>query len=211
MPTVKLDAKMVANRKAPKSGRLELWDALLPGFGLRITEKNARTWFVMYRAPEDRKQRRLKIGDAVIMSLGEAREAARDALRKVAHGVDPAEKSPVKVKVVGNLRAVATDYLERYVKKNTRSGTFKETKRTFDVDVLPVWGSRPIGSITRRDAGELLDTIAGRGAEVQANRTLNSSQDFFPLGARRGSDHRLAGRAHEAAGARDLAGPGVER
>jgi integrase len=182
MPTKKLDARVVANAKAPKSGRLELWDTLLPAFGLRVTDKDARTFCVMYRAPEDGRQRRLKIGDARVMSLGEAREAARDALRKVAYGVDPAEErrpSAVKVSSVGNVRAVASAYLERYVRKNTRSGTFKETKRTFDVDVLPAWGARPIGSITRRDAGELLDVIAARGAEVQANRTLTRIKTFF--------------------------------
>ena len=53
MPIKKLEARVVANAKAPKSGRLELWDSLLPGFGLRVTDKNARTYFVMYRAPED--------------------------------------------------------------------------------------------------------------------------------------------------------------
>jgi integrase len=182
MATKKLDARVVANAKAPKSGRLELWDTLLPAFGLRVTDKDARTFCVMYRAPEDGRQRRLKIGDARVMTLGEAREAARDALRKVAYGVDPAEErrpSPIKVSSVGNVRAVAGDYLERYVKKNTRSGTYKETKRTFDVDVLPAWGARPIGSITRRDAGELLDVIAARGAEVQANRTLTRIKTFF--------------------------------
>jgi integrase len=181
MPIKKLEARVVANAKAPKSGRLELWDSLLPGFGLRVTDKNARTYFVMYRAPEERKQRRLKIGDAKIMSLGEAREAARDALRKVAHGVDPAEERRLSAKVsnVGTTCAVATDYLERYVKKSTRPSTFKETKRTFDVDVLPAWGSRPIGSITRRDAGELLYAITSRGAEVQANRTLTRLKTFF--------------------------------
>lgn len=113
MPTKKLDARVVASAKAPKSGRLELWDTLLPAFGLRITDKNARTYFIVYRAPEDRKQRRLKIGDAKVMTLGEAREAARDALRKVAHGVDPAEDrrpSPVKVSSIGSVRAVASDY-----------------------------------------------------------------------------------------------------
>jgi hypothetical protein len=182
MPTMKLTDKLVSNRKPPESGRLELWDSLLPGFGLRVTDKNARTYFVMYRAltAEGRKQRRLKIGDAAIVSLGEAREAAREALRKVAHGVDPAEdKGPSNVAAVGNVRAAAADYLERYVKKNTRPGTFKETKRTFDVDVLPVWGARPVGSITRQDVGKLLDTIAGRGAEVQANRTLTRLKTFF--------------------------------
>jgi integrase len=181
MPTMKLTDKLVSNAKAPKSDRLELWDSLLPGFGLRITDKDARSWFVMYRAGEKRKQRRLKIGDGRIMRLGEARETARDALRKVAHGIDPAQdkSSTTNLAAGGTVPAVAADYLERYVKKHTRPGTFKETKRTFDVDVLPAWGTRPIGSITRRDVGALLDAIAGRGAAVQANRTLTRLKTFF--------------------------------
>ena len=36
--------------KAPKTGRLELWDSLLPGFGVRVTDKDARSYFVMYRS-----------------------------------------------------------------------------------------------------------------------------------------------------------------
>jgi integrase len=177
---VKLDAKMVASRKAPKSGRLELWDTLLPAFALRITDKNARTFSIMYRSPVDGRQRRLKIGDARLISLGEAREAARDALRKVAHGIDPAdERRPSVVAGGGTVRAIATDYLERHVKKNTRPRSYKEISRTFTADVFPVWGSRPIGSIKRRDAGELIATIADRGAEVQANRTLSRIKTFF--------------------------------
>jgi integrase len=183
MPTKALNAKVVEHVKAPKSGRKELWDRLLPGFGLRVTDKNARTWFIMYRADttEGRKQRRLKIGDAKLMDLGEARDAAREALRKVARGIDPAEeKAPARAPAADDtVRALATDYLERYVKKNTRPSTYKETKRIFDVDVLPAWGKRAIAGITRRDVGELLDKIASRGAEIQANRTLARLKTFF--------------------------------
>jgi integrase len=79
----------------------------------------------------------------------------------------------------GTVRAVAADYLTRHVQKNTRASTYRETKRIFDVDVLPAMGDRPIGDIARRDIGELLDRIAGRGAEVQANRTLARLKTFF--------------------------------
>jgi integrase len=179
---MKLTPKVVANRKAPESGRLELWDTLLPAFGLRITDKNARTFCIMYRSPVDGRQRRMKIGDARVTPLGTAREAAREALRKVAHGIDPAEErrpNSARTGNTGTVRAVATDYLERCAKKNTRASTFKETKRIFDVDVLPAWGARQIADITRRDAGDLLATIAERGAEVQANRTLTRIKTFF--------------------------------
>jgi integrase len=176
---VKLNPKLVSSAKPPKSGRLELWDRLVPGLALRVTDKDARTYCIMYRV--GRKQRRLKIGDARIMGLAEAREVAREALGKVAQGVDPAQdRSPATNHVAaGTVRAVAADYLERYARKHTRPGTYKETARTFEVDVLPVWGTRPIGSITRRDVGALLDAIAGRGAAIQANRTLTRLKTFF--------------------------------
>ncbi len=181
MPTIKLTDRTVAHIKPPKAGRIELWDSMLPGFGLRVTDNDARTWFVMYRAGmgEDRKQRRLKIGDAKLMDLAEAREGAREAMRQVAKGIDPAAERPAPALASGTVRAIASDYLARYVKKNTRPSTHKETKRIFDIDVLPAWGGRPLASITRRDAGELLAGIAERGAEVQANRTLARLKTFF--------------------------------
>jgi integrase len=172
------------NLKPPAAGRIELWDTLLPGFGLRVTENDARTWFIMYRIGfgDSRTQRRYKIGDAKLMSLGEAREAARKGLGKVERGVDPAAE---RVQVQGvqappdSFAAVAEAYLQRYVAKNTRASTFRETRRIFDVDLLPVWGSRPLASLIRRDVVAVLDTIAGRGAEVQANRVLARLRTFF--------------------------------
>jgi integrase len=184
----KLTDTIVTKTEPPsKPGdRIEIWDALLPGFGLRITDKGARSYFVMYRAdtPDGRKQRRLKIGDAAVVDLAEARERAREALREVARGADPAEqRRPRKSGAPDSVRAVAADYLARYVEKNTRQSTYRETKRIFDVDVLPAWGHRPAGTITRRDVNELLDQIAGRGAEVQANRVLARLKTFFTWAA----------------------------
>ena len=181
----KLDDRTIRALKPPSSGRLEVWDTLLPAFGLRVTEGDARTYFVMYRAPgfgKARKQRRLKIGDAKIMSLGDAREAARKALSKVASGVDPkAEQKTIRGAQVNrdSFAAVAEAYLQRYVKKNTRASTYRETKRILDVDLIPLWGGKPIASIARRDVDELLDTIADRGAKVQANRTLAVLKTMF--------------------------------
>lgn len=184
MPTKKLTAKVLENLKPPKSGRLELWDTLIEGFGVRVTDKGSKSWFVMYRVngPTGRKQRRLRLGDAGEggLSLGEARDAARDALRLVARNIDPAQETGSRRgAVVDTVTTVAADYLDQYVKKNTRPSTHKETKRIFDVDVLPAWGARPIGDITRRDVTALLNVIADRGAEVQANRTLARLKTFF--------------------------------
>jgi integrase len=63
------------------------------------------------------------------------------------------------------------DYLERYARKNTAPGTFKETKRVLESRDLAAWHNRPISDISRRDVIDVIDRIAKR-AEVQANRTL---------------------------------------
>jgi len=72
----------------------EIWDLTLPGFGLRITPNNACSFFIMYRIGEGaaQRQRRMTIGNAALLELGEARERARKALQAAKDGVDPQVK-----------------------------------------------------------------------------------------------------------------------
>ena len=56
----------------PSDHRVEYWDQLLPGFGIRVS-RNARRWFVKTRV--DGKQRRIAIDPH--LSLAEARREAR--------------------------------------------------------------------------------------------------------------------------------------
>ena len=84
MPTIKLTALTVANAKPPAQGRIELWDATLPGFGLRVTSKGAKSWTVLYRA--NGKLRRMTLGPFPALPLAAARDRARDVLREVDKG-----------------------------------------------------------------------------------------------------------------------------
>jgi integrase len=192
----KLTDATVRNAKAPKSGRLEMWDTLLLGFVFRITDKGARSWNVMYRSPTTRdgngkpQLRRLKIGDVKIhddglgLTLAEARELAREELRKVAAGRDPADErqahrdQPRPLPEIDTFGAVAEDWIAQ-IKKNSRASTHREYKRILDVDVIPRWRDRPVASITRRDVIKLLDEIADRGAEVQANKVFARLKTLF--------------------------------
>ncbi|MEE8623623.1 MAG: Arm DNA-binding domain-containing protein [Alphaproteobacteria bacterium] len=58
--------------------RVEHWDAALPGFGLRVTENDVRTWVVMYRMGG--RARRLTIGRYPAILLKNARDLAREAI-----------------------------------------------------------------------------------------------------------------------------------
>jgi integrase len=75
------------------------------------------------------------------------------------------------------VRRLADDYLEKYAKPRKRS--WQEDKRILERDVIPAWGARKASKITRRDVIDLLDEIVGRGAPVQANRTLAVVRRMF--------------------------------
>jgi hypothetical protein len=58
MPTANLTDRKVASLKAGDPE--EWWDEKVPGFGIRVSSKGKKTWFVMYRYAGLR--RRLKLG-----------------------------------------------------------------------------------------------------------------------------------------------------
>ncbi len=80
MPTLKLTHHAVENAAPPEKGRLEYWDNLVPGLALRVTDKRAKSWILMYRLHG--KQGRLTIGSYPAYSLADARDEAREALVK---------------------------------------------------------------------------------------------------------------------------------
>jgi len=55
--------------------RLELWDELLPGFGVRISGSGVKSFYVFTRLHH--KPLRISLGKYPALSLADAREAAR--------------------------------------------------------------------------------------------------------------------------------------
>ena len=174
MPTLTLtDASL--KRKPPASGQTELWDTVVPGFGLRIGYGGKRTFFVMTRISG--RQVRRSVGAYPAVGLADARAAARHMLELAATGLDP--KEAVKRAALEEersrrqlFRTVAEEYLA-----DTGSGgganlrTQSELRRKLKVDVFPQWGDRPIREITRGDVRELLREKA-KQSPIAANRVL---------------------------------------
>jgi integrase len=186
MPTIRLTQRAIETLPRPATGRVEYWDTHLPSFGVRVAASGRKTWVAMYRV--DGKLIRETIGIlALIPNVAEARERARESMNNAQAGRNPvAERrerelaAKIKAEAPSDaFRPVATRYLERYAKKNTKPTTWKELQRQLEVDVFPKWGERPVGSITRQDVTALLDAIADRGSPTQANRTLARLKTLF--------------------------------
>jgi len=167
MPKLKFTARGIAAIKPPKAGQADYWDASIPGFILRVSYAGRKTWGVVYR--HEGRKRRLTLGTYPSLSLADAREMAKDALREVAHGNDPAadKQAERKAETLGEL---AAEYIEKHAKQNKQS--WRTDELAFERDILPRWRHRKAASITRKEVVRLLDDIVERGAPIQANRVL---------------------------------------
>ena len=160
MPTIPFTVRKLESLKSPASGRVDYWDEDVPGFGLRISAAGKRTWVAMYRTKEGR-QRRLKLGTFLPMTLADARDAAREVLRSAQKGKDPAELRD-KERSADTVEALGALYIEKHAKPNKKS--WENDQQMLKRDVYPAWGSRKARSIRRRDIIDLLDKIFDRGA-----------------------------------------------
>ncbi len=161
-------------RKAPATGTMELWDQLLPGFGLRIGRKR-RTFFVMSRLPVKGKikQVRRTVGTTVELSLAEARAKARGMIADLQRGIDPKDAEKIAQREAARARrntfaAVAEDFMKERA-KHLRSKD--EYQRKLNVDILPEWGDLPIKEIERADVKALIQKKAAT-SPIAANRLL---------------------------------------
>ena len=91
MPNVTLTARGIGALET-EGARVDYWDDLLPGFGVRVSATGTRTFFVRYRA--NGRQRRMVLGRFPTTTLADARERARAKLSAVQEGEDRPDNSP---------------------------------------------------------------------------------------------------------------------
>jgi integrase len=171
MATAKLTDTAVKNAKPPATGSLELWDSVLPGFGVRIGFGGKRSFQVMVRV--NGRLIRRKLGTYPVMTLAKAREEAQRVFREAASGIAP--KAAQEAAALTAARAqqntfagVAAAYMAERA-KDLRSKD--KIQRLIDGDLLPAWATRDIRTITRRDIKELV-IRKSTTAPIAANRLL---------------------------------------
>jgi len=155
------------------AGPCELWDTRLPGFGVRVgtpttrTPKGKKTWQIMYRLA-GRKKHRYKLGTYPTIKLAEAREEARRLLAQVQRGIDPKhEAAQAAEDEEYTVEHLATEYIERYAKRQNRR--WKDKENQLNCYVLPIWGKRPATSITTREVIKLNDEMGEIGVATARN------------------------------------------
>jgi integrase len=172
----------------PAAGRKEYFDPDLPGFGLRVSAEGRRTWICRYRVKGHRHKSLLTIGTyrasdsaPIMLTLADARDIAKDALRAAEKGRDPADDKRKRLKAE-TFKELAELYVERYAKgdpKNPRKRSWRKDQNIINKDLIPELGNRKAGEITRGEAREVLRGIEKRGAPIMANRTLEVARKIY--------------------------------
>jgi integrase len=169
----------------PEQQQYGLADGIVPGQRCIVYPTGAKSYRIWVRV--NGKQIPVTVGDALLMTLAEARVKGKSILSAAVDGKDPREDKRAAARTaVDTVESVAEEFFERHVKPHTRSRSAHETMRLFEHDILPAWGKRPIASITLRDVNELLDAIVDRGSRIVANRVFAAGRKMFAWACSRG-------------------------
>src|SRR5829696_549940 len=164
MPKVKLTTAAIERlRPNPQP----YWDISHPAFAMRVSKTGVKAF--IYAARVHGKVKWATLGRYPELSLANARRKAGQTAEAMRQGIDPtAAKRAARTSPRESFDAVAAEWLKRDQAGNR---SCDEVRRVLERDVKPSWSGRPIKSITRRDALDLIDRVSDRGAIVMARRT----------------------------------------
>src|SRR5262249_34397877 len=144
------DRALKALKPAKKGTRYERMDKVVPGFGIRVTDKGAKTFILIARYPGSTNPTRRALGEYGAITLEKARQKARDWLEVIERGADPAEqeereRQAEQQKRENTFAAVAEDFIAEKL-PGERKG--KEVEREIRREFLPALGNLPITDVT---------------------------------------------------------------
>lgn len=180
MARVKLTDARIKSEKAPASGSKDVWDTVLPGFGLRVTYGGTKSFQIMVRVGG--RQRRKSVGRYPAVTLADARERAREYMEQAEKGQHPEAGQVMPnggtagVGPVDEFEKIAARFIEEYQKPRNR--TWWRVERQIKSDLVPYWAGRSIRDIRRPEVRALIQEKAAEHP-TQANRVLATVRKFF--------------------------------
>ncbi|AHK80770.1 hypothetical protein M911_13835 [Ectothiorhodospira haloalkaliphila] len=170
--------KAIESAPIPESGQALYWDDRLPGFGLRVTAKGARSFIAQGRV--NRTVRRVTLGRYGVLMPDEARKRARAALVQMTDGEDPNQTKRREAALGTTLAQAAEDYCRN---KRRRDGKALADRTQADIrrhvrGSFGDWQDLPLREITRdmvaRRYGKLADASL-----AQANQAMRILAAIF--------------------------------
>ena len=157
MPVQKLHDSFVASLACPDGhAHIEYFDTLIRGLYVDVLANGRMAYRVRYR--QEKKKRSYTLGDARLLTVDEAREKARTALRQVLAGGDPRNGD---IPLHGP--SIAQFYMEMYmpfVKSYKRSWGTDETM--IRNHLIPALGNKAMGEVIPPDIAAVVAAMKER-------------------------------------------------
>src|SRR5262249_2834661 len=154
----------------PTGQRFMVWDALVPGFAVRVTENGYLSYVLAARFPGSANSTARAIGTVGKVKLAWARAKAQEWQIAIAEGRDP------QVDRAETFRKIAEEYQRR---EGNALRSAKDRQARLD-RLMPLVGDRPLGEGRRGEGGPGFETItdergpsAGHAAYTLVNTILN--------------------------------------
>lgn len=182
MPRRRLTALFVERATPPLAGQVEYFDELLPGFGLRISYKGSKSWFLTRRM--NGIQKRFTLGRYPTVSLQGAREVARRTLVDISNGIDPrglaaTEHDRAKIKKLSSFGSVGDEFLNKYVIPKLRPRTVEGYISALKGRYTASWKDWPLTEVTKRHVIDVLEELETQGKHATARQLLAYNRKFF--------------------------------
>ena len=186
MPAIKL-TKAAIQQLAPRLETYVAYDALLPGFGCRITQAGTKSWIVEYRPIGSSRRagkKRVTIGPTAALTPDQARKAAKEILARARLGEDVASVRAARRKAL-TVAELSERYMTEEVRPTRKPGTASLYEVHLRCHINPELGTRSVRDVTRGDIAKLHRKI-GSGAPVTANRVVTLLSGMFTWAMRVG-------------------------
>ena len=171
-----------------KAKRYILADPEQRGLYLRIPVQGPIVYAAVARYQG--KQTWATVGTNDVLTIEEARDKAREAIKRIKAGEEPFPPPPAKPAKPDSVEAVVEDWLKRHVEKN-KLITGPELARRLRVYVFPYIGDRPFAEIRRGDIAKLLDTVEDKHGAWVADSVLGILRSVSTWFASRNDDYQI--------------------
>ncbi len=168
--------------KAPNQGNQIHYDSEIAGFGLRVTEKGAKSFILNYVIHG--RERRYTIGSLGEYTAETARAKAIELRQSIRDGIDPFDvleqrkQESIEAQArVRTLKQLSDAYLEKWAEPNKRAGTVYDDRSLLNGVILPALGDLPIGGIKRADIADMHASL--KDTPYRANRALALLHHMF--------------------------------
>jgi integrase len=190
-----LNDRIIKALKPAKPGkRAEIFDSIVPGLSVRVTDTGAKSFTLVTRYPGSSNPARRALGAYGEITLEQARVKARHWLELVGRGVDPhvereRQRLAEQRKQAGTFANLAEAFIREKLSTERRGRDAElHLRNTF----IPRWGKRPAGDITADDVGEIINEVK-QDAPYMAHALLATVRRLYRWASTPGRGYGIVG------------------